>query len=72
MNPPPDIAGQRLRLHGFGPATVRKLCMLDKKELVCDVKTDGGELLHLSIAYCEKLMRGPEPVERQVMTRGPM
>ena len=66
------LAGnERLSLYCYGPAQVQKLIVQDN-ELVCAVKSDSGELLTLSIAYIEKMMGGPAPVERLLVTRGPM
>ena len=42
--------GVRLKLDAFGLATVTTFYMhAETKELVCNVKADGGELLHLSM-----------------------
>ena len=54
MQSPQDILvpGTRLKLHNFGFAHVRKLYIHPKeKEWVCDVSTDGGQDLHLSLKY---------------------
>ena len=61
--------GTRLYLHCFGPAIVRKLVVLDK-QLTCEVAADGA-LMHLSIAYVQRLLAGPA-ARLSVVTRGPM
>lgn len=62
--------GERINTHEFGPATVRRLYTLDQKELVCDVKADTGEIMHLSICYFQRLMAEPAPIKRAVLSRG--
>ena len=55
MNNIPQNA--RINLHAFGMATVRRLYTLERpRELVVDVRADSGQLMHLSIAYVNKLL----------------
>ena len=61
--------GERINTHAFGPATVRRLYTLDQKELVCDVKADTGEILHLSIRYAQRLMAEPAPARQALLSR---
>lgn len=55
-------AGQKLKLKAFGDAVVRRMYRHpDTNELVADVKVvnrnGDGDIMHLSIAYVDKLMR---------------
>lgn len=50
-------AFERIKLHAFGPATVRRLYTLDSKtEIAVDVRADSGEIMHLSTAYVSRLI----------------
>lgn len=51
------FAGMRLQLHAFGGSMVRRLYVhTETKELVAEIKSDGGETMHLSMKYVERLM----------------
>ena len=53
----------RINLHSFGAATVRRLYLLRKPhELVVDVRSDKGEIMHLSVAYVSKLLAAQQKV----------
>ena len=62
--------GERINTHAFGLATVRRLQTLDRKELVCDVEADSGEIMHLSILYVQKLLAEPAQIKRALLSRG--
>lgn len=50
------FAGDVLNLKAFGIATVTQLRVhKETGELVANVKAKSGELLYLSLAYCEKV-----------------
>jgi hypothetical protein len=56
MIPEKLYPGLRLRLFAFGSGVIRKIYTHpETRESVCEVKSDGGELMHLSMKYASRL-----------------
>lgn len=51
------LAGSILQLACYGRSVVTKIYMHhDTREMCCDVKSEKGDTLHLSLAYCRTRM----------------